>query len=189
LKKLSPAVPINPVQEEVKQGLWIKRAAVQDRFLLETMPGRLSRGESEAILLAKELGAYLLVDELEARKEASRLGISYFGSLRVIKEAKDRGLIPKAKPVLDELIASSTYLDEKPISAVPPRDERRGRSPAEEVSQYACERFTAETRSSQRSEYFLSKNSLLAGLNRDELIEDWNLCSQLKPPKVIEPLK
>jgi predicted nucleic acid-binding protein len=76
------------------------------------MPGRLSRGESEAILLAKELGAYLLVDELEARKEASRLGISYFRSLRVIKEAKDRGLIPKAKPVLDELIASSTYLDE-----------------------------------------------------------------------------
>jgi len=70
------------------------------------------RGESEAILLAKELDAYLLVDELEARKEASRLGISYFGSLRIIKEAKNRGLILKAKPVLDELIASSTYLDE-----------------------------------------------------------------------------
>jgi len=69
-------------------------------------------GESEAILLAKELGAYLLVDELEARKEATRLGINYFGSLRVIKEAKDSGSIRKAKPVLDELIASGTYLDE-----------------------------------------------------------------------------
>ena len=101
-----------PGTEEVKHDLWIKRATVQDRSLLEHMPGKLSRGESEAILLAKELDAYLLVDELEARKEASRLGISYFGSLRVIKEAKDRGLIPKAKPVLDELIASSTYLDE-----------------------------------------------------------------------------
>ena len=101
-----------PGAEEVNQGLWIKRATVQDRSLLEKMPGKLSRGESEAILLAKELGAYLLVDELEARKEASRLGISYFGSLRIIKEAKDRGLISKAKPILDELIASSTYLDE-----------------------------------------------------------------------------
>jgi predicted nucleic acid-binding protein len=76
------------------------------------MRGKLSRGESEAILLAKELCAHLLIDDLEARKEASRLGISYFGSLRIIKEAKDRALIPKAKTILDELIASSTYLDE-----------------------------------------------------------------------------
>jgi predicted nucleic acid-binding protein len=76
------------------------------------MPGKLSRGESEAILLAKELDAYLLVDELEARKEASRFGISYSGSLRIIKEAKNRRLILKEKPVLDELIASGTYLDE-----------------------------------------------------------------------------
>jgi hypothetical protein len=101
-----------PGAEEVKQGLWIKRATVKDRPLQEHMPEKLSRGESEAILLAKELGAYLLVDELEGRKAASRLGISYFGSLRIIKEAKDRGVIPKAQPVLDQLIASSTYLDD-----------------------------------------------------------------------------
>jgi predicted nucleic acid-binding protein len=80
-----------PGAEEVKQGLWIKQATLQDRSLLENMPGKLSLGESEAILLAKELNAYLLVDEVEARKEASRLGINYFGSLRIIKEAKDRG--------------------------------------------------------------------------------------------------
>jgi uncharacterized protein len=101
-----------PGAEEVKQGSWIKRTTVQDRFLLESMSGRLSQGESEAILLAKQLGASLLVDELEARKEASRLGIDYFGSLRIIKEAKDSGLIAKAKPVLDDLIASSTYVDD-----------------------------------------------------------------------------
>ena len=101
-----------PGAEEVKQGLWIKRATFQDHSLLQNMPGKLSPGESEAILLAKELDAYLLVDELEARKEASRLGINYFGSLRIIKEAKDRGVISKAKAVLDDLIASSTYLDD-----------------------------------------------------------------------------
>jgi len=101
-----------PGAEEAKQGLWIKRATLQDRSLLENMPSKLSRGESEAIVLAKELDAYLLVDELEARKEASRLGINYFGSLRIIKEAKDRGVISKAKAVLDALIASSTYIDE-----------------------------------------------------------------------------
>ena len=28
-----------------------------------------------------------------------------------------------------------------------------------------------------------------AAEHRDELMEDWNLCSRLKPPKAIEPLK
>jgi len=28
-----------------------------------------------------------------------------------------------------------------------------------------------------------------AAEHREELMEDWNLCSQLKPPKPIEPLK
>jgi hypothetical protein len=28
-----------------------------------------------------------------------------------------------------------------------------------------------------------------AAEHRDELMEDWNLCSQLKTPKAIEPLK
>ena len=28
-----------------------------------------------------------------------------------------------------------------------------------------------------------------AAEHRDELLEDWNLCSQLKTPKPIEPLK
>jgi uncharacterized protein len=86
-----------PGAEEVKHGLWVKRATLQDRSLLESMPGKLSPGESEAIVLAKELSAHLLVDELEARKEASRLGINYFGSLRIIKEAKDRGVISESK--------------------------------------------------------------------------------------------
>jgi predicted nucleic acid-binding protein len=84
-----------PGAEEVKQGLWITRATVQDRSVLENMPGKLSQGESEAILLAKELDAYLLVDELEARKEASRLGISYFGSLRIIRKQRTVGLYRK----------------------------------------------------------------------------------------------
>jgi hypothetical protein len=28
-----------------------------------------------------------------------------------------------------------------------------------------------------------------AAERRDELVEDWNLCSQLQPPKAIEPLR
>ena len=54
----------------------------------------------------------LLVDEREARKEAMRLGMPHFGSLKILKEAKDRGIIPEAKSVLDELITSGTYISD-----------------------------------------------------------------------------
>jgi predicted nucleic acid-binding protein len=50
------------------------------------------------------------VDEAEARKEAKRLGIAYFGSLRVLKEAKALGIANPVKPFLDELVASGTYI-------------------------------------------------------------------------------
>jgi len=101
-----------PGAEEVQQGAWIKRGSVKDRSVLEQLSGKLNLGEREALALAKEIGAALLVDEREARTEALRLGIYHFGSLKIIKEAKDHGVIPEAKPVLDELIASGTYLSD-----------------------------------------------------------------------------
>ena len=74
------------------------------------LSARLHRGEREAIALAKELGAALLVDDREARKEASHLGIEHFGSLRILKEAKDQGILTEVRPALDELIATGTYV-------------------------------------------------------------------------------
>ena len=117
-----------PGAEEVKQGLWIKRATLQNRSLLESMPGKLNLGESEAIVLAKELGAHLLVDELEARKEASRLGINYFGSLRIIKEVQDRGVIA-AIPLRIKTTAADTSLDLENDSESQPRDQLRDLAP------------------------------------------------------------
>lgn len=96
--------------DEIELGTWIKRENVQDRSVVEQFSGKLGLGEREA--LAKQTGAALLVDEREARKEAMRLGIAHFGSLKILKEAKDRGIIPEAKSVLDELIASGTYISD-----------------------------------------------------------------------------
>jgi predicted nucleic acid-binding protein len=59
----------------------------------------------EAIALAAELNATMLIDEYERRKEAARFGIEHFGSLRILKEAKERGVIQEVRPVLDKLIA------------------------------------------------------------------------------------
>ncbi|HJY82301.1 MAG TPA: DUF3368 domain-containing protein [Candidatus Binatia bacterium] len=101
-----------PGAQEVQQASWIIRTRVQDRSLVDSLPGKLHHGEREALALAKELGGVLLVDEYAVRQEASRLGIEYMGSLRLLKEAKARGLIPAIKPILDELLAAGAYVSE-----------------------------------------------------------------------------
>ena len=94
----------------IAEAPWIERYVVRDRNLVHSLPGRLHVGEREAIALARGLGTVLLVDEREARKEARRLGVVHFGSLRVLKEAKDRGLLSTVRPALDDLVRSGTYI-------------------------------------------------------------------------------
>lgn len=102
-----------PGSAEVQGSAWIRRLPVQDPSLVDRLPAKLHRGEREAIALAKERNSALLVDEREARREALGLGITVVGSLNVLKEAKDRGIIPQAKPLLDELVAAGMYLSDE----------------------------------------------------------------------------
>lgn len=97
---------------EVESGVWIKRELVKTRAILNQLSRTLNLGEMEALALAIETRASLIIDEFDGRNEARRLGVDYFGSLRVLKDAKDRGIIPQIKPVLDELIAAGTYISE-----------------------------------------------------------------------------
>jgi predicted nucleic acid-binding protein len=101
-----------PGAEEIREAFWIKRERVRDTAFVEQLPRKLHRGEREALALAKERNGILLVDEHEARREAHRLSITYIGSLRILKEAKDHRIINKIKPILDAFIASGTYLNE-----------------------------------------------------------------------------
>jgi predicted nucleic acid-binding protein len=89
---------------------WIKEQRVLNRSLVGILPRKLHRGEREAIVLAQELGLALLVDDGEARKEIQRLGIAHFGSLRILKEAKERSFIGAVKPALDNLVRSGTHI-------------------------------------------------------------------------------
>ena len=54
----------------------------------------LGAGEREAIFLAEELNAeWLIMDDYDGRKEAVRRSLRVIGTLRVLDEAADRGLI------------------------------------------------------------------------------------------------
>ena len=65
------------------------------------LPQKLGAGEREAITLAGEPEAGLLIDGPEGRKAATRKGNQVVGTLGVLRQAKEAALIQEAKPVLD----------------------------------------------------------------------------------------
>jgi predicted nucleic acid-binding protein len=76
------------------------------------------RGEAEAIALAqREPSAVLLLDDLRARKLATRLGLPRMGTVALLGRAKREGLLPKLKPALDALVANHIFLHQRLIDA------------------------------------------------------------------------
>jgi predicted nucleic acid-binding protein len=70
----------------------------------------LDRGEAEAIALALELNAdLLLIDERKGRVAASQLGIRVVGILGMLVEAKQRGFVSAIKPIVDDLIRQAGF--------------------------------------------------------------------------------
>lgn len=102
-----------PGSEEVRQAEWIKRKEIEDKNKLELLALELGQGEKEAIVLAEELKAVLIIDDRKARLEAERKGIQTIGSLWIVKEAKDKGLINKAKQAGDKLRDTGLRLKEE----------------------------------------------------------------------------
>jgi predicted nucleic acid-binding protein len=65
----------------------------------------LDQGESEAIILSKQLHAeILLMDENKGRRLAQEMNIKVLGLMGVLIKAKNAGLIAALKPELDKLI-------------------------------------------------------------------------------------
>ncbi|MDR0814598.1 MAG: DUF3368 domain-containing protein [Bacteroidales bacterium] len=83
---------------------WIKIKPVTNKNYQLLLEATLDRGESSAIALSIELGNVLLIiDDLKGRKEAKRLGLKITGTLGLLFNAKQKGLIPALKPYLDKL--------------------------------------------------------------------------------------
>lgn len=78
--------------------------------LAQSLNKRLGQGESDAIALGIELNAnYVLLDDLAARKEAIRLGLTIRGTLAVINKMRMDGTIKVDS--LDDFYARCVEID------------------------------------------------------------------------------
>lgn len=79
---------------------------------------KLGRGESEVIALSIQLSAdEVIMDDAQAREEAKSRNLDVVGVVGLLLRAKQHGLIPQVKPLLDRLrisgfrIGEQLYLD------------------------------------------------------------------------------
>jgi predicted nucleic acid-binding protein len=93
-----------PGAAEVKAADWIQVREVVNKDLVRALRQDLDAGEAEAIALAVEVEAdLLLMDERLGRETAQHFGLRYLGLIGVLLIARQRELITGIKPDLDRL--------------------------------------------------------------------------------------
>ena len=96
--------------EAVQAAAWIEQRGVVNTGLADVLKLELDEGEAEAITLAFESGADLvLLDERRGRQRAVRLGLRVTGVLGVLVEAKHQGLLAAVRPFLDALRRDAVF--------------------------------------------------------------------------------
>lgn len=97
-------IPDKIESEIIKKFLVGRILYPKDRDLVNRLSKRLGLGESETIVLALELDAIAILDDSLARKIARSLGARVKGLLWILLNKKEKGDLPRIKPLLDELI-------------------------------------------------------------------------------------
>jgi uncharacterized protein len=106
---------------------WLKRVNPRDSALVDRIESDLGgRGEAEVIAIAVELeSAVVIIDEKAARAYALSQGLRVVGTVGVVLQAKRRGLIERATPLLDDLrergfwLADATYRRARDLASEP----------------------------------------------------------------------
>jgi predicted nucleic acid-binding protein len=103
LIRVPDATALSRIQAAIADG-WICVCSVADTEVVELLETGLHRGEAEAIALASQLHAQvLLIDERLGRLAAKRVGMRVTGVLGILARAKRDGRIPAVRPEITAL--------------------------------------------------------------------------------------
>jgi predicted nucleic acid-binding protein len=109
-RELTACDPSRAGVAEMLRANWIERRAVNDTNLVNLLRQDLGAGEAEAIVLARESKAdVLLIDERLGRSAATRLGITITGLVGILIEARHRGLLTDAAEVVRDLRSNAGF--------------------------------------------------------------------------------
>ncbi len=109
-----------PGSSEVESADWIQVVTPNRLDLVSSLEaGGLDRGESEAIAVAVEREAdLLLIDERQGRSTAAAMGLTVVGTIGIVVAARERGDIAAVAPMLAELRASGLWLSDVLVERV-----------------------------------------------------------------------
>lgn len=103
-----------PGSDETRQACdaWIEIIPIQNTAVTRSLVTKLGRGESEAIALAIELAAdIVLLDDGKARTVADFMGLRVSGTIGVLTQAHRTDLLMDLRQALDELRANGFRLN------------------------------------------------------------------------------
>ncbi len=105
--------------KEIDQAKWISKTKVKDRTAVNLLFSEFGQGESEVLILGKELKAdWMIFDDARARTAAISAGYRVMGLAGVLLLAKQRNLIEYIKPLFDELVDKNFRLSDKIIKTI-----------------------------------------------------------------------
>ncbi len=120
-KVYSELITTPEIAEEFGEKLpdWIKVQTVSDKKYQDFLETQVDRGEASAIAIATEYDdVLLLLDDLKARKLATRLKFKITGTLGVIHKAKQMSVIDKVKPLIDKLLLTDFRVADNVIEEI-----------------------------------------------------------------------
>jgi hypothetical protein len=99
-----------PGAREVAEAGWITVRDLSALEIVQLLRIELEEGESEAIALAHEIGAKIvLLDERDARRAAKQLNLSVLGTIGILMWARQTGRILSLRQALDALQTQANF--------------------------------------------------------------------------------